>query len=343
MTGFVHDPEHTGHDLAGHAEHADRVGAAAEALSVAGLVKCLQPKKLRPATGAELEAVHTPAMLRRIEQCCSGGGGHLDPDTYCCPLSWEIARRASGSLVALTQAVLAGDQPNGLALIRPPGHHATGDRSMGFCLTNHVAVAARAAQQQAGLQRVAIVDFDVHHGNGTAAVFAADGDVLYVSSHQYPHYPGTGSPTDQGTGSGHGTTVNLPLPAGTGDQGFLASWQQVGLPAVRRFQPELILVSAGFDAHRADPLAQLLVSTAGYRWLVGALVRLAADICGGRIVLALEGGYDLTALGECVVAAAEVLLDPDCPVADPRDAETGPGSEPDLSELLVKLRTLHGL
>ena len=244
-----------------------------------------------------------------LEERVGGAGrrgepsGHLDADTYYSAGSWEAALLAAGAVVDLATAVHGGTLDNGMAFVRPPGHHATRDRAMGFCLLNHVAVAA--ATLAASGARVAIVDFDVHHGNGTQDIFYDDGRVLYCSTHQSPFYPGTGAVAERGEGRGLGATINVPLPEGAGDRALLAAYDEVILPAMARFGPDVVIASAGFDAHQADPLASLQVTEAGY----AQLVRRLASAAGGRLAMALEGGYSLEVLGRCAVVAMEALLD----------------------------------
>lgn len=293
VTGVVHDLGFFGgHNMAQHAENAQR-------LSLLGNFEAGTMSAHRPATDAELLAVHTPAHLESIRSFCAKGGGFLDPDTYCGSQSEMIARSASGGLIDLCLGVQTGAFDNGLALLRPPGHHATADRAMGFCLYNHIAVAA-AALRARGVPRVCIVDFDVHHGNGTQDIFYEDDSVLYLSSHQYPHYPGTGATTDTGRGQGLGFTLNHHLAAGSGDDEFLAGYKDVLLPRIENFGPEFILVSAGYDGHEDDPLAGLNITTDGYRKLGDSLVDYAGQLCGGKIVFVLEGGYHPQALADCL-------------------------------------------
>jgi acetoin utilization deacetylase AcuC-like enzyme len=218
-----------------------------------------------------------------------------------------VALLAAGATADLALRVARGEARRGFALVRPPGHHAESSEAMGFCLFNNVAVAARALTAEAGVQRIAIVDWDVHHGNGTQHLFEAERDVLFVSLHQFPLYPGTGALGEQGSGPGEGSTVNFPLPPGCGDPEYAAVFGGVVLPILEEFRPEVILVSAGFDAHEQDPLAQMRVTSAGFRWLAERLCALADDVCGGRVVLALEGGYDLDALGESVYGVVTAL------------------------------------
>ena len=300
MTGCIFDPAaFAPHNKPGHAEHQGR-------LAQLKVPDAWPRVPLRSASDQELLAVHTPDHLRRIAAITAVSGGMLDPDTYCTPDSESISRAAGGALVDLSLAVWRGEFANGLALMRPPGHHAESDRVMGFCLYNHVAVAA-AALRKAGAARVAILDFDVHHGNGTQEIFYADPTVLFASSHQYPFYPGSGQADERGHGAGEGFTLNAPLEAGAGDAEFLAVWRDQLLPAVRDFAPQAILVSAGYDAHVADPLAGLQVTTEGFVELVAIILATAATTCGGKTVFTLEGGYDATALAACVAVTAAAL------------------------------------
>ncbi len=292
-SGLLHDPGFfSAHNSDQHPENVHRLSMLGD-LDFGSLV---DP---RPATDAELQAVHTAGHLQTITGQCLNGGGFLDPDTYCCPESEIVARAASGGLVDLCFGVLDGAFANGLALVRPPGHHATADQAMGFCLYNHIAVAA-AALKNRGVSRVCIVDFDVHHGNGTQDIFYEDDSVLYLSSHQYPHYPGTGSTGETGRGKGVGFTLNHHLEAGSGDDELLAGYQDHLLPRLADFRPEFVLVSAGFDGHADDPLAGLNTTTAGYRQLMDLLIQEAGQWCEGKIVFVLEGGYNPRALADCL-------------------------------------------
>jgi acetoin utilization deacetylase AcuC-like enzyme len=309
MTALYHDPENIAHAHPGHPEHPGRYTAVAEALAAEGLLARLAVVAPRLAAPEEILAVHDQRMLDRIADVTAQGGGWLDPDTYCTGRSWELARKAAGGISDLCAAVARGEHANGLALPRPPGHHATARASMGFCLINQVAVAARALQSAGLAAKIAILDFDVHHGNGTEDIFVSDPTVFFASSHQFPHYPGTGRAADQGQGAGLGLTLNVPLPPGTGDEDFLAAWSATILPATVRFDPDFLLISAGFDGHALDHLAMLEVSTAAYMELTAAILETARQVCYGKVVFALEGGYNLEALAECVTGTARLLLE----------------------------------
>jgi len=259
----------------------------------------------RPATRDELARVHSSSYLDAIA-ATAGRPVMLDPDTFTSKATHEIALLAAGAAIDAARHAAQRGEPS-MALVRPPGHHAEPDRAMGFCLYNNVAIAA-AVLRADGLARVAIVDIDVHHGNGTQAAFYADPTVLYVSSHQYPYYPGTGAAGETGTGAGTGFTLNIPLEAGTTDAEFEEAYRLKVVPALDAFRPDAVLVSAGFDAHERDPLAGMRMTTAGYTHLVTMLDDAATRLCGRRLALVTEGGYDLTALRECLEAAIAVLV-----------------------------------
>lgn len=258
----------------------------------------------RAATDADLARVHTPEHIDLVIST-RGKAAMIDEDTFTSPESDEIARLAAGAVLTGVDQVLDGPrQSRALALVRPPGHHAEADRAMGFCLYNNIAVGAAYARSR-GCARVAIVDYDVHHGNGTQWIFYEDPTVLFVSSHQYPFYPGTGAASEQGRGAGLGFTLNLPLDAGAMNAEIERKYQQQVYPRLRAFKPDLLMVSAGFDAHELDPLGQLRMTTEGFDRLTRALVAEADALCEGRVVMVTEGGYDLTAVAQCLTAIVE--------------------------------------
>jgi acetoin utilization deacetylase AcuC-like enzyme len=340
-TAYVTDERFVLHSLSGHPEFAGRLTAIRQRFEEGGLTERLLQVQPEPATQDDLLAVHTPRYLELLAK--TAGLSNLvmwGADTYITPQSYEIARLAAGGVLRVVDAVMTGQADNGLAAIRPPGHHATPSDAMGFCLFNNIAVAARYAQRRYRLQRVLIVDYDVHHGNGTQDIFYADPTVLYISTHQWPLYPGTGAVRDTGIGDGVGNTLNVPLPPGTGDEGYAAVLSQVILPAIRRFAPELILISAGFDAHWNDPLANMRLSLQGYDHLARRLLAEAVAGCGGRIIFVLEGGYNLTALSYGWANVARLLLGEPSPL-DPLGSE--PGTEPSLEALVQQIKHLHKL
>ncbi len=305
--GIVEDPRFGDHvEPAGHPERAERLTAVTDAIDLHR--NRLKVVPARPAESAEILAIHDDAHLSTVEEAARAGAGRLDQDTYVSADSFDVAQLAAGGSVELVHRILAGELDTGFAAVRPPGHHAEADQAMGFCLFNNVAVAARSAQQ-AGAERIAIFDWDVHHGNGTQHSFETDPNVFYISSHQFPYYPGSGDFGEAGIGRGEGATLNLPLPAGCGDAEYLGIVQRVVAPALEAFRPELILVSAGFDAHRDDPLASMNVSGAGYGAMTRVMRELAAELCGGRLAFILEGGYALSGLREGVDALLSALCD----------------------------------
>ena len=302
VLGYTH-PACLDHDTGpGHAERPERLEAVLEAVHDA--FPRLEWIEAPRATRGQLLRVHEPMLLSLVLDSRPPQRTRLDPDTVLSPGSAEAALRAAGAGVAATEAVLNGETDAAFCAVRPPGHHATAGAAMGFCLFDSVAVAAAHALEKFGLARVAIVDFDVHHGNGTQAIFEADGRVMYLSSHESPLYPGTGGRDERGVGN----LVNVPLPAGTDGAAFRRAWREQLLPALDAFAPQLLLVSAGFDAHRRDPLAGLALEAGDFGWLTAELGALAARHAEGRIVSMLEGGYDLQALGECAVAHVGALL-----------------------------------
>jgi acetoin utilization deacetylase AcuC-like enzyme len=299
------DPKFLDHDPGpGHVESPARLDAIMAELG-RGPLAGVTIETPRAATTAEIEAVHSAAYRAKLA-ALDGHYADLDPDTALSPGSWEAATLAAGAAVGAVEAVMTGAADNAFALVRPPGHHARPDRAMGFCLLNNAAIAAESARR-AGAERVLIVDWDVHHGNGTQEIFEARDDVLYMSVHQFPFYPGTGAAGEVGVGAGRGATVNCALPGGQTDADYGVVFHDLFLPVGRAFAPDLIIVSAGFDAHARDPLAAMRVSERGFAAMGSALAELATGACGGKLVLLLEGGYDLAALAASVRATLEVL------------------------------------
>jgi acetoin utilization deacetylase AcuC-like enzyme len=302
------------HDTGAHPERAARIVAIESELARHDWLGMARLEAPRVATEA-LTAVHPARHVRGIEERCAAGGGAIDADTIVVEDSYEAALRAAGGAVQLVDLLLSGEAATGFSALRPPGHHAEPSRAMGFCLFNNVAVAARHALDAHGLERVLVLDWDVHHGNGTSAVFHGSREVLFVSLHQLPLYPGTGLASDVGSGAGLGYTVNLPVAAGSGDALYVSLLQHVVVPLALAYAPQLILLSAGFDAHRDDPLAGVSLTEAGFAAMAGTLRRLAAEL-GVPLGGVLEGGYDLRALAASTVATLGVLTAPDPPVAE---------------------------
>jgi len=296
------------HDTGAHPESAKRLTVVEDLFHNTDLHPHLMRLQPRSAEIEELSEVHDRLYILQVQEASASGIRALDPDTFISPESYEEARLAAGGLLAAVDAVIKGEVNNAFCAVRPPGHHAERDHAMGFCLFNNVAVAVRYAQKRHGLAKILIVDWDVHHGNGTQSAFYDDPTVLYFSIHQYPHYPGTGARDQTGEGKGVGFTLNHTLPAGSGDREYLEAIEKVLIPAASDFAPDLILISAGFDAHKDDPLAGMQVTERGFSGMTESLVRLADKYAHGRIVSALEGGYDLSALKRSVRAHLSALI-----------------------------------
>lgn len=342
-TALIITPRHAAHDAEGHPEHAARLEAVEHALERSGLRAACRVAQARPADTAQLLAVHEQRLVDLVRRA-SDLETWLNPDTYTTAGTWDAALDAAGGAAQAVDALLGGQADNAFALGRPPGHHANQREAMGFCLFNNVAVAAQHAIARYGLRRVAIVDYDVHHGNGTQDIFYQDGHVLFCSMHAYGlgFYPGTGGEREVGLEGGYGATLNVPLPFGTGDTGALQCFDALIAPALRGFRPELLLVSAGYDGHGADPIGPLALTVAGYEALTRRLIDLAGELCGGRIALVLEGGYNLNALAACVVAATRALLGLP-PQPDPAEHRYSARAEPDLSALIRRIAHEHPL
>jgi len=310
-TGLVYHPDFLDHDTGMmHPESPERLRAILTGLDRSGLRRSLTPVTPRPAEKAWLSLVHRPEHLRQIEAADSqswGGHIYLHPDTPVSPGSRGAALKAAGGVMAAADKVMAGALDNAFCLVRPPGHHAEPGRAMGFCLYNSVAIAARYLQRQHGLEKILVVDWDVHHGNGTQAAFWQDPTVLYYSIHQYPHYPGSGAAHERGADEGEGATLNSPMDAGSGDGDYLDELERRLVPAAESVDPDFILVSAGFDAHRDDPLATMGVTADGFGRMTTLVQGLADRLCSGRLVSVLEGGYNLEALADSVTAHLRAL------------------------------------
>ena len=339
-TAYVYDPFQRNHTFPGHPENHERMTRIWALLEADGILRSLSRLPNAVAPLDPILAVHSAEYVEQLEAVCrelaglgqSGEGARrsretaatwLDQDTYALGGSYEAALRAVGGLLNVTDAVMTGAATNGFALARPPGHHARPHWSKGFCLFGNVAVAARSAQRKHGAQRVLIVDFDVHHGNGTAEMFYDDDSVLFFSIHQSPYYPFSGEIDEAGQGAGEGYTVNVPFPAGVGDAGYIAAVRQLLIPLAQEYRPDVIFVSAGFDAHWMDPLSGHRLSIGGFMTLVEELLALADRLCDGRLICSLEGGYHLDALPHCVLSTLRALSGDPAGISDPFGAVEG--------------------
>jgi acetoin utilization deacetylase AcuC-like enzyme len=297
-TGIVYHPIYLQHETDGHPERKERLVTIMERINSEELkVEYITPK---PATQDQIAAIHSERYIDQVRAICEHGGGYLDIDTVLSRGSYDAALMAAGGSIAAVDATMNGFD-HAFALVRPPGHHAMPSRGMGFCIFNNVAIAAKYAQGL-GQKKVLIVDWDVHHGNGTNAVFYSERSVLYFSVHQYPHYPGTGRATDIGEEGAEGTKVNVPLPSGTGDEGYLMAFRDILKPIALEFKPDAIIISAGQDAHKDDPLGGMRVSAAGFGAMAGMVKEIADVCCHGKLSAVLEGGYNLQAQAEAIVS-----------------------------------------
>ena len=337
-TAYLTHELFTAHDFPRHPEHAGRIEAVWRQLEAQGLMDKLLSIKPNPASDAQILAVHSREHLNRlVDIAAQDRVVRIDADTYALPVSLEVARLAAGAVIGAVDAVMDGQADNALAIVRPPGHHATAERQMGFCLLNNVAIAARHAQREHGCGRVAIFDYDVHHGNGTQDIFYSDPSVFFASVHQSPFYPGAGALNETGAGKGRGMTLNLPIRGGHGDESYKRLFDEAVAPAITRFAPDMLLISAGFDAHWVDPLAQMQLSLAGYDWLARSCIELAERVCGGRIVFVMEGGYDLDSLSHGWANVARALLGMDG-ISDPYGDAPAQLPASGLDNLIASLR-----
>lgn len=299
----AHNPE------PGHPEQPARFDAVLSRLNATGLLRELVPVECREARADELALVHTREYLALVERETGRGFGQLSTgDTPVGPGSLDAARVAAGCCLAAVEALFEEKIQNAFCLVRPPGHHASAARGMGFCIFNNVALAARHAQRKYGAEKVLIADWDVHHGNGTQDIFYRDGSVLFFSTHQSPWYPGTGAASEKGEGGGYGTTINCPLPAGAGRREIAGAFENVLLPAAKEFRPDLILLSAGFDSRKGDPLGQFQLIDEDFAYLTMLMADLAADLCDGHLISVLEGGYRLSGLAGAAEAHVRVMM-----------------------------------
>ncbi|MEE9258197.1 MAG: histone deacetylase [Nitrospinaceae bacterium] len=307
-TGYIFHPTYLKHDTEPHPENPRRLEAIDLKVRSSDIYKDLILPEPRKATEDEIAENHHRAHIENVRTSCAEGVRHLDGDTVICPDSYEAALLSAGAGLTAVDQVIDGDCDNVFAAVRPPGHHAEFDHAMGFCLFNNVAVAARYAIKKKGLNRVFIFDWDVHHGNGTQHSFYSDPSVYYSSTHQYPFYPGTGASDETGSGDGLGATLNFPMEAFSGDSQYIDAVENKLIPEMFRYKPDLIIVSAGFDAHKDDPLAQVQVSTEGYGRMTELISRAAQEICQGRLISMLEGGYNPDALSDSVLIHLKTLM-----------------------------------
>jgi len=302
-TAVLKDPLFLEHDPGyDHVESPERLTAIYQALAQENTEAFFFPE-CEPASHADLVANHTAEHIDRVAETAGKQFDVLDPDTHTSPRSYEAAVLAAGAVITGIKLVASGQADNTAALVRPPGHHAEADRAKGFCLFNNIAIGARYGLKHLGMERILILDWDLHHGNGTQHSFYDTDRVLYCSTHQYPLYPGTGSLQEVGAGKGEGYTLNVPLPGGQGDQDFARIMDELVAPVARQYRPDCLMVSAGYDTHVLDPLGTMGVTTNGFAYMTKVMVDLAAELCDGRLVLALEGGYNLQGLADGVLAS----------------------------------------
>jgi len=328
-TIVFYDPIYLDHDTGfGHPERAERLEVTMKMLEKSGLAGKVRIISPRDATVEEIQLVHPMHYIEKVKSMAESGGGWLDADTHVSPRSFDAALRSAGAALEGLERIFSGDAGNAFCLARPPGHHATATRGMGFCLFNNNAVASRFAMEKFDVSRIFILDWDAHHGNGLQDIFYEENRVLYVSLHQYPHYPGSGSYQEVGSGAGEGYTVNFPFPARSGEDVYLAAFDQVILPIARQYEPQLVLISAGYDGHFSDPLCSMLLTSSTYAEMTARLKEFAAATCSGRIMAALEGGYDLTGIAASITNTIAVMAGEDVKVREetgPLSGQTSPG------------------
>lgn len=310
-TAYLYDPVYMQHKTGwGHPEKPERLRAINDAVRSAPYFKNLIIIRPSMPDMKHIEAIHSKSYIQRVKKDIEEYGiSYLDSmDTGVCRDSYDVALQAVGGSLAMCDTIMGGKAHNGFCAIRPPGHHAELDYAAGFCIFNNIAISARYLQSEYGIARIAIVDWDVHHGNGTQHSFESDGSILYISLHQYPHYPGTGSTSENGTGAGKGYTLNIPMRAGSGDTDYALAFQNQIIPALNEFKPEAVLISAGFDAHCHDPLSSIMLSSESYGQFTRLLMGVAERYSKGRVIAFLEGGYDLPSLAESVMQVMDVLV-----------------------------------
>lgn len=308
--GLIYHPDYLKHDTgSNHPERPERLETMLQPLLQTPIWKQLHHLQPSPAAVEWIQKVHPEYYIKMIEKRCLAGEEILDDgDTHVCPDSYAVALLAAGGVLHAVDQVMNNTLHSAFCAGRPPGHHAETAKAMGFCLFNNVAIGARYAQLKHGVERIAIVDWDVHHGNGTQEIFYEDPSVLYVSLHQYPLWPGTGALTETGSGKGEGYTLNCPMKPGSGEKEYLEAFRNRILPALHKFQPQLLMISAGFDAHKDDPLANIQLTEESFATMTGMLMEISSTYCGGKIISVLEGGYDLRALARSVEAHLAKLI-----------------------------------
>ena len=339
-TAITFSEIHDRHTQPGHVERPERLHAIRALFEEDGILDTLLHLQHKPATVEDVTLIHPREYYDRIESAVLAGGARLDPDTYATTGSLDVALEALGGLLTVTDAVLKGEADNGFAIVRPPGHHARRDEAMGFCLFANVAIAAEKARQQEGIEKILIMDFDVHHGNGTQEIFYDDPDVMYMSTHQWPLYPGTGALEETGSGSAKGATVNIPLPARTGDADYLKVFREILTPIALDFNPDLIFMSAGYDAHWMDPIAGMNLSVTGFADIIKEILMWAEKCTDHKVVALLEGGYNADALAHSVLTTARLLQDPSAIPSDPFGKPDR--ADENITFFLEKLITFHG-
>lgn len=307
-TGLMTSEVFLQHDTgAAHPERPERLSALLQGLESSGLMSELDRRDASPADPSWIDRVHAAGFGASVRTAIESGLERLDADTTVSGESWNAALRATGGALTAADEILAGNWSNAFVAARPPGHHAEHSQAMGFCLINHVAICAQYLRSHHGLERVAILDWDVHHGNGTQHLTESDPNVFFASLHQFPHYPGTGAATERGRGDGEGSVLNCPMQAGADDRDYLREFESQVLPSIEAFDPDFILISAGFDAHERDPLSSTRVSAEGFEAMSAGILDLARKCCQGRLLSVLEGGYDLQGLAESATAHLQVL------------------------------------